>query len=294
MLRHSEGDSDRLDTPQRAVGIATMCPTKAYSSVATRPFNTNGCPSACVHRLFYITMQDIEESVSGFKRRGGWVDVVEHGERIVQALRELSADESVTETVDGDSLEEFDEWRPKSHERLDDDVNEKTAEQARIDEGKGEQAGEEPDDDLRTAGEKLADSYENLDEPDEAVESWGESLDYVARAADSASRKALRTVEDTVYKNVMTQIAPYYFDNELVSANLQRTSGDDRPEYIFEINVNDDDLKERVSNQLADFEQSVDRWHVNTEKEVDTAAAAEGLEMSEDELGDEETDAKTN
>jgi len=239
-------------------------------------------------------MDDIEESVSGFKRRGGWVDVVEHGERIVQALRELAADESVDESVGDEPLAEFDEWRPKSHERLDDDVNEKTAEQARIDEGKGEQAGKDPDDDLRTAGEKLADSYENIDEPDEAVESWGESLDYVARAADSASRKALRTVEDTVYKNVMTQIAPYYFDNALVSANLQRVSGDDRPEYVFEINVNDDDLKERVSNQLADFEQSVDRWHVNTEKEVDTAAAAEGMEMSEEEVGDEETDAKTN
>jgi len=239
-------------------------------------------------------MENIEESVSGFKRRGGWVDVVEHGERIVQALRELATDERVDRPVDGDALEEFDEWRPKSHERLDEDVNEKTAEQARVDEGKGEQAGKDPDDDLRTAGEKLADSYENLDEPDEAVESWGESLDYVARAADSASRKALRTVEDTVYKNVMTQIAPYYFDNALVSANLQRVNGDDRPEYIFEINVNDDDLKERVSNRLADFDSDVDRWHVNTEKEVEAAATAEGVEVSEEETGDEETDAKTN
>ncbi|ACV47012.1 MULTISPECIES: DUF5828 family protein [Halomicrobium] len=239
-------------------------------------------------------MEDIEESVSGFKRRGGWVNVVEHGERIVQALRELATDERVDQPVDGDALEEFDEWRPKSHERLDEDVNEKTAEQARVDEGKGEQAGKDPDDDLRTAGEKLADSYENLDEPDEAVESWGESLDYVARAADSASRKALRTVEDTVYKNVMTQIAPYYFDNALVSANLQRVNGDDRPEYVFEINVNDDDLKERVSNRLADFDSDVDRWHVNTEKEVEAAATAEGVEVSEEETGDEETDAKTN
>ncbi|PSP92672.1 hypothetical protein BRC91_12580 [Halobacteriales archaeon QS_4_62_28] len=239
-------------------------------------------------------MENIEESISGFKRRGGWVDIVEHGERIVQALRELGDDDDVDESVDDEALEEFDEWRPKSHERLDDDVNEKTAEQAHVDEGKGEQAGEDPDDDLRTAGEKLADSYENIDEPDEAVESWGESLDYVARAADSASRKALRAVEDTVYKNVMTQIAPYYFDNGLVSANVQRVSGDDQPEYIFEININDDDLKERVSNRLADFDSDVDRWHVNTEKEVEAAAAAEGVDVPEDETGNGETDAKTN
>ncbi len=242
-------------------------------------------------------MKDIEESVSGFKRRGGWVDVVEHGERIVQALRDLAGDEGVEKPVDDDALDGFDEWRPKSHERLDQDVNEKTAEQASVGEGKGEKAGKDPDDDLRTAGEKLADSYENLDDPDEAVESWGESLDYVARAADSAGRKALRAVEDRVYKNVMTQIAPYYFDNELVSANLQRVNGDDRPEYVFEVNVNDDDLKERVSNRLADYETSVDRWHVNTEKETEAVQAAEGVEVTDAEVEPEpekDTDAKTN
>jgi len=232
-------------------------------------------------------MADIEESVSGFKTRGGWVDVVEHGERITRALKDINEETA----VDLDSLDEFDEWRPKSHERLDEDVNEKTAEQASIDEGKGEQAGKDPDEDLQTAGEKLSESYENLDEPDEAMERWSESVDYVARAADSASRKALRKVEDAVYRNVMTQIAPYYFDNDLVSANLQRTGDEERPEYVFEVNVNDDDLKMRVSNKLADYEQSVDRWHVDTEKVTEAAEAVEGVDVTEP---GEETDAKTN
>ena len=236
-------------------------------------------------------MADIEESVSGFKTQGGWVDIVEHGERITQALKELSDDETVETEVADDALDEFDEWRPKSHERLDEDVNEKTAEQASIDEGKGEQAGKDPDEDLQTAGEKLTESYENLDEPDEAIDKWGESVDYVARAADSAGRKALRKVEDTVYRNVMTQIAPYYFDNPLVSANLRRIGDEEDPEYVFEINVNDDDLKVRVSNRLADFDQDVDRWHVNTEKVTEAVEAAEGVDAVEP--GDE-TDAKTN
>jgi len=216
----------------------------------------------------------VEESVSGFEVRGGWVDVVEHGERVVRALKDLDGED---ENVDSEALEAFDEWRPKSHERLDEDVNEKTADQASVDEGKGEKAGKNPDEDLQTAGEKLTESYENLDEPDEAVDKWGESVDYVRRAADSAGRKAVRTVEDAVYRNVMTRIAPYYFDNELVSANLQRVS-DDEPEYVFEINVNDDDLKIRVSNKLADYEQDVDRWHVDTEKATAAAEAAEGVE----------------
>ena len=232
----------------------------------------------------------MKESVSGFKTRGGWVDAVEHGERIVRALKDL-LDEG-EDDVSLAALDEFDEWRPKSHERLDEDVNEKTADQASVEEGKGEKAGKDPDEDLQTAGEKLTESYENLEEEatSEAVDKWGESLDYVARAADSAGRKAVRKVEDAVYRNVMTQIAPYYFDNELVSANLQRVNGDDRPEYVFEINVNDDDLKIKVSNKLADYESAVDRWHVDTEKATEAAEAAEGVEAPDP---DAEADAET-
>lgn len=215
----------------------------------------------------------MEESVSGFIDEGAWGDVVELGERITRALRDCD--------VEGTSFEEWNEWRPKSHERLDKDVNEKTAQQASVNEGEGEKAGKQPDDDIKTAGEKLTESYEKLDEDtDEAVDSWNESIDYVTRAADSAGRKAIRAVEDAVYKNVMTQLAPYYFDNDLISANLQRL--DDDPTYRFEVNINDDDLKIHVSNTLADYEQSVDRWHVDTEKDTEALETVEGGDIPED------------
>ncbi|WP_311170205.1 DUF5828 family protein [Halobellus ordinarius] len=220
----------------------------------------------------------MEESVSGFKVRGSWGDVVEHGERITRALRDAG--------VDGDAFEEWDEWRPKSHERLGEDVNEKTAEQASVAEGEGEKAGKGPDEDLQTAGERLSESYENVEEgkSDEAVERWSESLGYVARAADSAGRRALRRVENTVYRRVMTQLAPYYFDNELVSANIQKsTRGEGEVSFIFEVNINDDDLKDEVSDRLSEFDEEVTRWHVTTEKETGTAEAAEGVEPPQSE-----------
>ena len=219
----------------------------------------------------------MEESISGFKERGGWNEIVEHGERITRALAEFDAD--------GEAFDEWDEWRPKSHERLDEDVNEKTAEQASIEEGEGERAGKRPNEDLKSAGEKLSQSYEKLDDTDEAVDSWSESLEYVARAADSAGRKAIRTVEDTVYRNVMTQVAPYYFDNDLISANLQRTGNardGDYAGYVFEVNVNDDDLKERVSERLAEYDDEIDRWHVTTEKRTAVSEAVEGTEAPDE------------
>lgn len=215
----------------------------------------------------------MQESVAGFKERGTWTDVVEFGERVVRALRE--------EGVESKALEEFDEWRPKAHERLEREVSEKTAEQASVATGKGEEKGKAPEDDLQTAGERLSESYEKLEEDDTggAMEKWQDSIDYVARAADTIGRKALRKVESTIYENVMTQVAPYYFDNELVSANLQyvRSQG----EFEFEVNVNDDDLKDAVRERLYEYEKGVNRWHVDTEKETGTAEAVEGVEPPE-------------
>ncbi len=222
----------------------------------------------------------MEESISGFKIRGDWGDVVEHGERITSALREAGMDR-----IGREAFTEWNEWRPKADERLAEDVSEKTAEQASVSEGKGEKAGKTPEEDLQEAGEKLADSYQKAGQGDDrgAVESWQDSIDHVARAADSAGRKAVRAVENTVYQNVMTQLAPYYFDNELVSANVQKTTRGEGegPEFVFEVDINDDDLKSEVSDRLADYEDQVDRWHVDTEKEVKNVEAAEGAEPPE-------------
>jgi len=230
----------------------------------------------------------MEESVSGFKVRGPWSDAVEHGERITRALRDAGAHRDDQYAA---AFEEWEEWRPKPHEDIDEDVSEKTAEQASVAEGKGEKAGKDPGEDVQKAGEKLSDSYEKLSEGDDesAVDKWNESISYVARAADSAGRRALRKVEDTVYQRVMTQLAPYYFDNALISANLQQT-GDDEG-FILEVNVNDDDLKAEVSDRLYEYEDTVDRWHVDTEKETEQVEAAEGVEAPET---DESSKSTTN
>lgn len=204
----------------------------------------------------------MEESVSGFKVRGTWADIVEHGESITRALRDAE-----THTASGkpslsypDAFAEWDEWRPKPQDQIEDDISEKTAEQASVDEGKGEKVGESPTEDIQTAGEKLTESSEELEEDDDesTVDKADESMEHVARAADTAGRKALRKVEETVYDQVMTQIAPYYFDNELISANLEQVTTGDEEEFAFEVNVNDDDLKSEISERLTDDENAID------------------------------------
>ena len=81
-----------------------------------------------------------------------------------------------------------------------------------------------------------------------------------------------------------------------MSANLQRSArareGDDNG-YVFEVNVNDDDLKEQVSDRLAEYDDEVDRWHVDTPKNVEALEAAEGGEVPEETPASETSDAES-
>lgn len=191
-----------------------------------------------------IDGSDVEERVSGFRVRGSWEDVVAHGERITDALSDLG--------IDGDPLAEWNEWRPKAHERLETEVSARTVEQARTAEGPGEAAGQPASADLERAGEKAIESIEKAegDSPEDVLEKWVAALEHALRAADTATRKALRAVETTVYEEVMTRFTPYYFDNALVSANIRRSDGETENEFVFVVDVNDDSLKQQLSRRF--------------------------------------------
>lgn len=216
----------------------------------------------------------MQQTLSGYKQCGSWADIVEHGERITVALRHLDADPEL--------LEQWDTWRPKSEERLRSEVKDKTAAQAAVSEGPGEKDGKPANRDLKKAGQKLSHTGMS-DTPGEAAKDVQQSLSYAARAVDTVSRKAIRSVEQTVYKHVMTKMSPYYFDNELLSANAARTTKltNRTPEFMLEVNINDDRLLDKLSDVLEKLD-SIDRWHGDCPKDITTAVDAEGQDIADD------------
>ncbi|WP_318570575.1 DUF5828 family protein [Salinigranum marinum] len=187
----------------------------------------------------------MEERVSGFRVRGSWEEVVAHGERIARALRESD--------VDAVALDEWEDWRPKAHEELGEEVSEKTVAQARIKESAGEEAGQAAREDLERASEHALESIEKVegDGPEDVLEKWEDALEHGLRAVDTTTRKAIRTIETAVYEQIMTRFTPYYLDNDLVSANIRETARlENGDEFVFEVDVNDDQLKQEVSQRL--------------------------------------------
>lgn len=143
----------------------------------------------------------VQETISGFKTKGSWDDVVKHGEQISQILRK--------EGVEGKEFDEWEEWRPRSTEDIGHEIQDKTAEQVSVD-------------------------------PEESS------------GIKKTGKQVFQTIEETVYKNIMVKTNPCYFDNELISANIEKKTsvigGSDK--FSLEVKVYDSHLKDEIRKKL--------------------------------------------
>lgn len=194
----------------------------------------------------------LRETVFGFTVEGRWEDVVETSEELTETIKE-EADEQ--------SVEDWDEWRPR-HEESHDDVREKTVEKACVSENPVEQSEKSA---VETAGEAVGDMGRAVEEvtkgnTDEASDKSQRAVVEAALSVDTVFRKAVRRVEVFVYRNIVSRTNPYYFDGEAVSASLQkkrsigvtsiRESAGEEREYCMDVEIHDGDVRDRCREEL--------------------------------------------
>lgn len=223
----------------------------------------------------------MDVSISGFKVTGSWEDVVEHGEKMASILETI--DEGDSYSVSTDLVEEFNEWRPKVRDLgEEDEISEKTAEKASISKNKSEEKDKSISEDIEDAASEVSKSVDSLSEKnlEDSWVYWKSTTSYMTRATDTFWRRNFRRVEKFVYKHLMTIVSPYYFDNPLVSANIQRKSKDT---YSFEVNINDDELKSKIKSIMKDLDER-DRWHLDHDHitEQNNPKDSEGVDSVED------------
>lgn len=214
----------------------------------------------------------MDETTLGYKVTGTWETIVEHGERmeaaIEIALKSLIEDDESISEEQLSLLEEFGEWRPKIEDKSEDgSVNKRTAKSAST-----ETNGERSTDRLAKAGEEL----KNKDE--KTTDQLKNTASHIAKATENTVKNTTKEVEEFVYQNVMTVISPYYFDNQLLSASLWKK---DDSTFVFEVNVNDDQVREVFRDHATDLDMNISRWHTEAEVEADSHAAAESGEINE-------------
>lgn len=222
----------------------------------------------------------MERTLSGIKYSGSWEEIVEFGEKVEASLSILLQEKRIKEYAT--ELEDFRDWRPK----IDDidqekDVHKKTAQQASVSSPETESKEE-----LSEAKNKLKDATQP-DNTDESVSTnLKESLTHAKNATENGVKKQVQSVEEFVYENVMVQVSPTYFDNQLISASFQK-SGD---EFVFEVNINDDSLVEGFQDTTESLEDTFSRWHIQMEETIDVEDASDESDLNGNEQETTTTD----
>lgn len=198
----------------------------------------------------------------GFEEEGDWHDIVVFGEKAYvsakQAIELMDVPEDEREEL-RKLADEFDDWRPKIEERRK-DVSDRTADTASVDPPENEDIQEQ----VESAGDNIKESFEAVEEndPKKAGSHWKDTTESLVLASGGTLQRILQWVEKSIYKNIMTLISPYYFDNELFSASLWKKSNE---KYTFELVPNHDKFREVFEEELGEMDDK-GRWHVDYEE----------------------------
>lgn len=156
----------------------------------------------------------MKETITGFKKRGSWSEVVQFGNLISEALDEVD--------ITNADRREWEKWKPKPNDSFNSEMEQKTASQASV-------------------KNNDKDVFEYIRQTKKEIEN--KSMKDAMKNTQKASKQTLGEIEHFVYRNVMTFISPQYFDNTLINAELNQVSDDT---YVFEVNFADDSTYEQV------------------------------------------------
>lgn len=184
---------------------------------------------------------EVEETNSGIKKKGDWKEVAEFGEEVEEVMKE-SADEQ--------SVEKFEEWRPKEEE-AENDMKAKTVDKAVINKNDMEKDSEGVKEDFRDASEEIAKAGKKAVQKEPPHEEVTKASGHVVKNFYSKAAKAFRKFEETVYSKIALKNDHYYLDTEDFSVDMKsRKDGD----YQMDVNVLEDNTRKKLKKNFEDNE----------------------------------------
>lgn len=156
---------------------------------------------------------------SGIKKKGEMEEIAEFSQEVEEVLEGVCKDESAVNC--------FNSWMPEPSDG-EDDLKERTAEEASIPKTGIEERSDGFDEDLKEAEENL-EKYIG-DCPDSETENDGKQketeitdvLKKLFLPITSKSLEMLRKIEKSVYSNFMLEFNPYYFNAKRFSIALKK------------------------------------------------------------------------
>lgn len=186
-----------------------------------------------------MVREDLEETNSGIKKKGDIEEVAEFAREIEKGLEKQ---------VSGESIEEFNGWRPRENEQKE-DFEKKTVEKASISRRKVEEDSSGLKD-FSEAGKDFVEASKKTVKRENPGKEIKKGSKKAVRPVYSKSLKLARGIEEEIYSKMMVKFNPYFFDAKEFSADLRANKDGS---YSMQVNVPDkqhrDKLKEEMRKQ---------------------------------------------
>lgn len=181
--------------------------------------------------------EDIKKTNSGVRKKGDLEDIAEFARDVEDVMREENARD--------ESIEKFDEWRPREDDD-DRDIKRKTVKAASIPEKKLEKKSNGVKD-IADAGEKAVKAGKKLGKGEKPESEVKDASRKFLQPLYSLSAKATRKIEEKLYSDLMLKFNPYFFDTEDFSADLRSRDED----YVIDVDVSDKNSRDKLKDRLA-------------------------------------------
>lgn len=181
--------------------------------------------------------EDTDRTNAGVRKKGSWKEVADFGEAVEEAMEEAGMDE--------ESVRRFQNWRPKEEE-AENDMREKTVDQAAIDEKTVEEE-ENGVKDLKDASYKAAEAAGKTvrrENPEQEIKEA--SRDAVLPFLSNTIR-LLRDLEQDIYSKIMLKFNPFYLDTDDFTVDFRSNGGG----YEMDVSVQGKDSREKIQEELS-------------------------------------------
>lgn len=188
--------------------------------------------------------KELEKTNAGVRKKGNFEEVAEFAENVEKAMKE--------ENLDDKAIEEFNEWRPKINEDIN-DVEKNTVESAVKEETRREKNYEGVKKNVEKAekhAEKVPKKVKDRETPFREFLSLFRSL---FNPLVVLGAKIFKWVQVNVYKRFMLKFNDFYFNSLEVAADLRHKR---EGVYDLDINFKDDSKREDLKDSIEKKQES--------------------------------------
>jgi hypothetical protein len=172
---------------------------------------------------------EVKETNSGVKKKGSWKEIAEFGEEV---------EDAIDGSAGQDSVEKFNEWRPRIEES-ERDVKRKTVDEAVISEKQIEKDSNGVKD-LKEASGKAAEAGKKAAKRENPEPEIKDASKDAAKPFYSGLAKIFRKFENLVYSRIVLALNPYYLDTQDFSADIKHKR---KGEFEMDVSAPKEDMR---------------------------------------------------